>query len=79
MARRPGEVDNRGRRASCALWGASMMALLAFVIGLLLGAWAAASRLRGDRTWSETFATLAGRQAPEKPNGGGGGGPSEPL
>lgn len=56
-----------------------MMALLAFVIGLLLGAWAAASRLRGDRTWSETFDALAGRQAPEKPNGGGGGGPSEPL
>ncbi len=56
-----------------------MMALLAFALGLLLGAWAAASRLRGDRTWSETLDALAGRQAPEKPQGGGGGGPSEPL
>lgn len=56
-----------------------MMALLAFALGLLLGAWAAASRLRGDLTWSQTFEALLGRQVPNKPQGGGGGGPSEPL
>lgn len=59
-----------------------MMELLGFLfvllLGLVLGAWAAASRLRGDRTWSETIDALAGRPAPIKPQGGGGG-PSEPL
>ena len=56
-----------------------MMALLAFVLGLLLGGWAVAHRMRGSLTWSEVFDMLRGRISIEKPQGGGGGGPSEPL
>lgn len=55
-----------------------MLALTAFVLGLLLGAWAAASRLRGDRTWSEVALALRGK-LDRKETQGGGGGPSEPL
>ena len=55
-----------------------MLALIAFVLGLLLGTWAAASRLRGDRTWSEVLLALRGK-IDTKDTQGGGGGPSEPL
>lgn len=55
-----------------------MLALIAFVLGLLLGAWAAASRLRGDRSWSEVLLALRGK-IDMKATQGGGGGPSEPL
>ena len=54
-----------------------MMALLAFVLGLLLGGWAVAHRMRGSLTWSEVFDMLRGRISIEKPQGGGGG--SNPM
>ncbi len=55
-----------------------MLALIAFVVGLLIGAAAAAYRLRGERTWPEVLLALRGK-LDTKETQGGGGGPSEPL
>lgn len=55
-----------------------MLALIAFVLGLLVGGWAVAHRMRGSLSWSEVVQILSGKRPPIQTNGGGGG-PSEPL
>ncbi len=55
-----------------------MLALIAFVLGLLVGAWAAAHRMRGSLTWTQVLEVLRGKRPPAETQGGGGG-PSEPL
>lgn len=56
-----------------------MTELLVFVLGLALGGWAVAHRMRGSLTWSQVFDLLRGRITFEKSKSGGGGGPNEPL
>jgi hypothetical protein len=55
-----------------------MMSLLAFALGLLVGALAVAIRMRGDLTWPEVALVLRGKPLPKETQGGGGG-PKEPL